>query len=75
MKKEITTDYGLKVIVTDDINEVKGLDDIISGPYDRTIADMQKGNCGYYIIDAEHKFVIDNEYDLDEIYGILKGKK
>lgn len=61
------TDYGLKFLVmsADRKEEFSG--------YDRSVAECHIANCGYIIVYAEHPSEpIDNEYDLDAIYNILK---
>lgn len=75
MKRTLTTDYGLKAIITDDINDIAKLDNPMIDKYHRITAQAQKDNCGYYILDTENHFPIDNEYDLDAIYGMLKSLK
>ena len=71
MKKEI--DYlGRKVIITDNINDIADINMPFIGDYNKTIAQAQKDNCGYYIIDSETKTIIDDENELSEIYSIIK---
>ena len=42
--------------------------------YDRSVANCHIANCDYIIVYAARPSEpIDNEYDLEEIYGILKG--
>lgn len=39
--------------------------------YDKTVAQCHLKNVGVIIVDPVYHNPIDNEYDLDEIYGIL----
>lgn len=39
--------------------------------YDRSIAEIQIANCGHIIVSKQYGDVIDNEYDLAEIYEKL----
>ena len=41
--------------------------------YDRAVADCQIANCGRIVVDSTYEQPIDNEYDLDEIYGLIKN--
>ena len=65
------TNYGLAFIATDNIKKVKGLDLPIIGDYNKKVMEAQKSNCGFYILDAETRMPIDDEYDLSSIYQIL----
>lgn len=42
--------------------------------YDRSIAEIQIANCGHIIVSKQFGDVIDNEYDLAEIYEKLNEK-
>lgn len=42
--------------------------------YDSNLIEMHIKNCGYGIIDEKTLTAIDNEFDLDEIYSMLKKK-
>ena len=58
------TSYGLE------FNTVTKINPQWSG-YDRTVAECHLANAGVIIVDAVHGLPIDNEHDLDEIYGML----
>lgn len=62
------TSYGLEyeVLSPDHINNFEG--------YDRSIAEIQIANCGHIIVSKQFGDVIDNEYDLAEIYEKLNEK-
>lgn len=42
--------------------------------YDKAVAETHIDNCGYIVVDAQYGDVIDNEYDLDEIFYEIKNK-
>lgn len=60
----MTTNYGLqfRVLSPEQIEEFSG--------YDRVVAQCQIANCGHIIADINED-IIDNEFDLEEIYSIL----
>ena len=75
---KVTTSTGLQVTITSNREEVftkllKGCD-CSQSAYDRVILDMQMKNCGCYIIN-EFGEPVDNEFDLEEIYGIIENLK
>lgn len=55
-----------KLLPASDINNFFG--------YDKTVAETHINNCGYIVVDAQYGDVIDNEYDLDEIFYEIKNK-
>lgn len=62
------TQYGLKFLIVD-AERIGGF----SG-YDKSVAECHIANCGFIIVYAERPSEpIDNEYDLEEIYSIIKG--
>ena len=60
------TSYGLEyeLLSPEHLNNFVG--------YDRSIAEIQIANCGHIIVSKQFGDVIDNEYDLAEIYEKLK---
>ncbi len=74
----IKTYYGLQVLATKDLDTAIMLtrDEGRSlSLYDRNILDMQKANCGWYIINELQADPVDSEYDLGVIYEMLKNQK
>ena len=69
------TGYGLQVLATKDLTTAlllaDGKDGVVS-QYDRNVLDMQFRNCGWYIINELYAEPVDNEYDLESIYEMLK---
>lgn len=62
------TQYGLNFLImnAEKIGRFSG--------YDKSVAECHIANYGFIIVYAERPSEpIDNEYDLEEIYGILKG--
>lgn len=62
------TYYGLEfqTLTADELDKFQG--------YDRGVAQCHLANCGFIIVYAAHPSEpIDNEYDLDVIYDILKN--
>lgn len=68
MKERMKTSYGLEF---DIIHEI----DPAWSEYDRMVAGCHLANAGVIIVDCEYGQPIDNEYDLDEIYRIVKVSK
>lgn len=62
------TSYGLefKPIDAEEISRFTG--------YDKAVAQCHIANCGYIIVDTLYEQPIDNEYDLDVIYELIKEK-
>lgn len=61
------TSYGLEFSL---MNEI----DLGWSDYDKKVASCHLANAGVVIVDTEYGQPIDNEHDLDEIYGILEEK-
>ena len=61
------TSYGLEfeIMAPEEIERFDG--------YDRCVAECDVANCGKIIVD-QYGMPIDNEYDLEEIYTIIKSK-
>ena len=62
------TNYGLdyKTLTADALHRFEG--------YDKSVAECHIANCGYIIVDTLYEQPIDNEYDLDVIYELIKEK-
>ena len=62
------TSYGLEfeVLAAEEVGRFEG--------YDKCVAKCHIANCGQIIIDCCYGLPIDNEYDLDEIYGLINEK-
>lgn len=62
------TSHGLefKPIDAEEISRFTG--------YDKAVAQCHIANCGYIIVDTLYEQPIDNEYDLDVIYELIKEK-
>lgn len=59
------TSYGLKFELVEEINPQWD-------NYNKTIAECHLQNVGVIIVDTKYHYPIDNDYDLDEIYWMLK---
>ena len=66
--KTMQTSYGLKckTLSAEELDRFEG--------YDKSIARCHIANCGHIIVDCVYEQPIDNEYDLEEIYDLLKDK-
>ena len=60
------TTYGLEfeTLPKEEVGRFEG--------YDKVVAQCHVANCGCIIIDTIYHQPIDNEYDLEEIYGMLE---
>ena len=61
------TAYGLQftVLMPDAIERFEG--------YNKAVAECQIANCGRIIVDAVYEQPIDNDYDMEEIYKLIKA--
>ena len=59
------TNYGLEfdILPKEEVEQFEG--------YDKVVAQCHIANCGCIIVDSDYHQPIDNEYDLEEIYGII----
>lgn len=65
--KMMKTSNGLefRVLCASEIGRFNG--------YDRSVAECHIANCGRIIVDNLYGQPIDNEFDLEEIYNLLKN--
>ena len=61
------TSYGLEfmILTAEELDKFEG--------YDRHVAECHIANCGSIIVDTTYQQPIDNEYDLEEIYNLIKA--
>jgi len=72
MKKEITIRSGATFIITDELPDFKtGIDSM--DEYLLSVLANQKANCGYYVLYPETNEIVDNEYDLNEVYDLINN--
>lgn len=67
-KYNMKTFYGLEFNLVSEIEPAWG-------DYDKLVARCHLKQVGAIIVDAEYGQPIDNEYDLEEIYRLVKNRK
>jgi hypothetical protein len=60
------TSYGLEfdILPKEEVGSFEG--------YDKVVAQCHIANCGCIIVETRYHQPVDNEYDLEEIYGMLE---